>query len=382
MSEKNEEVKDIKRDRNKETMQEISDNTRAIEDLQYEYEEKLDEIKKLGYKESFINYDKKDGKEIPLKIVICKEKDIPVGSYTLDDGLELKDSRAMELLELANNWEKEKEEEQRQRQSNDSNKNNKDEKSEDEKKKPEEAKEEENKGELTKEEIQEQLGDKFVVAEIINDEEISKALIGSEGFTGNPMVAYNKEEKRFVIVGNRGGKIEQAKLPTMPASTGKVKRYNSDGSIINEEKGNVSNELLLINGGKDGIELGVSDYGEIILNKQLNVNDINQESIVSVPIDTNQKVPTTKEIQEMKVKSEKTDKVNQKLDDMEKEGIISKAKRQELEEKFASDGKSPEENMEELKNIEKQKQTENEKHPEAEEEYDDSWFIYGKPRSH
>ena len=380
MSEKDEEVISKNRNEAEETKAKISDNTRAIEDFENKYKEEINKIESLGYS-CKIESKLEDGKEVPFIILIYKEKDM-VASYTVENGhFEIYDQKLKNLFDLAKKMENEREE---QRQMKDHNSGEKAEKSEDSKK-GEEEKEEEKKGELTKEEIQEQLGDKYVVAEVINDEEVSRALIGTEGFTGNPMIAFNKEEKKFEIVGNKGGKLEKAKLPTMPATTGTVKRYNHDGSIINEEKGNVSSELLLINGGKDGIELGVSDYGEIILNKQLNVGDINQESRMSVPIDTTQKVPTTKEIQEMKKTSEKTDEVNKKLDEMEIDGIISKEQRIGFEKNFASNGRSSKEDLEELEKFKKAKlesKDQEEKEEEETEEYDDSWFIYGKPRSH
>ena len=370
MSERDENVEIIEKAENEESLQEISDNSRDIEELQYQYEEKLSMIKSLGYEESFIQYNENEGKMLPKVIVICKEKDMPVGTYTLDGGFEINDLSENKLPQLFADIEKQIREQEEASKENDEKvpeiEENEGKKQDTEKQEVKDEKQE-NEGELTKEEIQKQLGDKYVVAEVIVDEEISRALIGSEGFTGNPMIAFNKEEKKFEIVGNKGGKLEKAKLPTMPASTGKVKRYNHDGTIINEEKGNVSDELLLINGGKDGIELGVSDYGEIILNKQLNVNDINQESRVSVPIDTKQKVPTTKEIEEMKVQSNETNEVSKKLDEMERDKLISREERRTLEKKFATDGKTPEENLEDAKKIEQEKLKQEEKNKDEDE---------------
>lgn len=400
MAEKNENVEEKRRNENIESQANISDNNRAEinEELKQKFEEVEYNIGKIGYKcEVVLNND-----NMPETILVYGKKDNSIIATYSEKGFQALTPEGLEFQEEFHKLEKkiqnlkdkvktdkndknkkqgnreEEKEENKEEQKENEEEQQKDNNEEKDEKKDKNSKEVKKEGELTKEEIQKQLGDKYVVAEIIVDEEISRELIGTQGFVGNPMIAYNKEEKKFEIVGNKGGgKLEKAKLPSIPASSGKVKRYDHKGEMINEEKGNVSSELLLINGNKDGIELGVTDYGEIVLNKQLNVNDINQQSRVSVPIDTKQKVPTTKEIEEMKENSDKTSELNNKLDSMETDGKISKNQRKNLEKKFATDGKTVEENLEELKKIENEKEEKEmestQENEQKEQEEDEGW---------
>ena len=84
----------------KDEKEKISDYDRDIEELQYQYEEKLSMIKSLGYEESFIQYDENEDEMIPKVIVICKEKDMPVGTYTLEEGFKIRDASASKLPQL------------------------------------------------------------------------------------------------------------------------------------------------------------------------------------------------------------------------------------------------------------------------------------------
>ena len=67
---------------------------------------------------------------------------------------------------------------------------------------------------------------------------------------------------------------------------------------------------------------------------------------------------------------------------MEIDGIISKEQRIGFEKNFASNGRSSKEDLEELEKFKKAKLESKDQEEKEEEEYDDSWFIYGKPRSH
>ena len=317
MSEKNEEVKEIKRDGNKETMQEISDNTRAIEDLQYEYEEKLDEIKKLGYKESFINYDKKDGKEIPLKIVICKEKDIPVGSYTLDDGLELNDSRAMDLLELANNWEKEKEEEQRQRQSNDSNKNNKAEKGEDSEKGeenlPQTQKEEPNQ---IVEELKKSTGHEYEIIVKISESGQGNSFIlskirAAQNITGSVYKVLDKSTGEYTLAGKSGkdGNINVVDYKRSSMSLNTSSEHIVGGDSVTEKQQEHANDLMDIG---DGISLEITKHElNAVFKNQNGKND--SFKIETEPVSGKS---TTKEVEEVKLNHEKVAEVRNLIDQL------------------------------------------------------------------
>jgi len=246
-----------------------------------------------------------------------------------------------------------------------------------------------NKNATSKEEIKRELGDDYIVAAEINDEEISKKFNATEGFIGNPLIGYNKKTNEFVIIGNYGdGKLKEAELLTVSAQGfNNIDKYNYDGSEVEERGLTAKNIMLLPPENNDGIDLKLNEYGELEINKIVNLRGDNPQSF---PIDIKQRVPSSQEISDMKANGEKMEEITQIIDELEAKDIINKDEKNELMEKIATDGKSIDEDKQMLENLEKEKEKQETEIEEEEEnsigndkeELDESWFIYGMPRSH
>lgn len=241
-----------------------------------------------------------------------------------------------------------------------------------------------NKNAISKEEIKKELGDDYIVAAEINDEEISKKFSATEGFIGNPLMAYNKKTNKFVIIGNNGdGKLKEATLLTVSAQSSKnIDKYNYDGSIV-QEKGLVSKDIMLLPPeNNDGIDLRINEYGEMEINKIVNLRGDNPQSF---PIDTKQRIPSSSEISDMKANGEILEEITDIIDELEAKEIIDKDEKNELMEKIATNGMSMDEDKKMLEDLQENEkiaqETENEEEK-NEEEFDDSWFRYGGSRSH
>lgn len=268
---------------------------------------------------------------------------------------------------------------------------------EEEKEDNKDEKELKNKNATSKEDIKKELGDDYIVAAEINDEEISKKFNATEGFIGNPFIGYNKKTNQFVIIGNNGnGKLKEAKLLTVSAQGfNNVDKYNYDGSEVQERGLTAQNIMLLPPENNDGIDLRMNEYGQIEMNKIVNLRGDNPQSF---PIDTKQRVPSSQEISEMKANGEKMEEITKIIDELEAKDVIDKDEKNELMEKIATNGKSMEEDKKMLEDMEKDKEEHKEKEEKEiedeaeenaetakendEEELDESWFIYGMPRSH
>ena len=246
-----------------------------------------------------------------------------------------------------------------------------------------------NKNDVSKENIKKELGDDYVVSAEINDEEISKKFNATEGFIGNPLIAYNKKTNKFVIIGNDGtGKLKEATLLTVSAQSSKnVDKYNYDGSIV-QEKGLVAKDIMLLPPeNNDGIDLRINEYGEIEINKIVNLRGDNPQSF---PIDTKQRVPSSSEISDMKANGEKLEEITNIIDELEAKNVIDNDEKNKLMEELATNGMSIEEDKEILEDIKKEKEENiNQENAEEksinqkdEEEIDESWIMYGRPRSH
>lgn len=224
------------------------------------------------------------------------------------------------------------------------NKNEKDEKEEEPK---------EIEGEITKEKIENELGDEYVVAAEVNDEEISRKLISTEGFIGNPLIAFNKETKEFVLVGNQGnGKLAEAEL-LRTATVVNVNKYNYDGSIVEEKS--INGMIMLPPENNDGLDLRMNQYGEIEINKIVNARGDNPQMF---PVDTKQKTPSTQEIDEMKKDGSGMEELMEIIDDMKAENIITAEEETEILEDLSTDGKTLDEDKAKLKAIKEQKANE------------------------
>lgn len=223
--------------------------------------------------------------------------------------------------------------------------------------------------EVTKEAIEEEFGDKYVVAAKILDDELADKLIGTEGFIGYPLMAYDKETKEFVLIGTtQNGELKEADMHT--SSTLKnVNKYNHDGSIVKETT--IAGMAYLPPENKDAISMELNQYGEIEINKIVNARS---EHAQAIPIDTNQTMPTTNEIEEMKENSEGMEEIMQIIEEMKTENIIDDIEETEILEEISNNGKSIEEDKEYLENIAKQKEQEDNK--ETQEEIDEElWWV-------
>lgn len=270
---------------------------------------------------------------------------------------------------------------------------NENEENEEEKEDNTDEKELKNKNATSKEDIKKELGDDYIVAAEINDKEISDKFNATEGFIGNPLIGYNKKTNQFVIIGNNGnGKLKEAKLLTVSAQGfNNVDTYNYDGSEVQERGLTAQNIMLLPPENNDGIDLRMNEYGQIEMNKIVNLRGDNPQSF---PIDTKQRVPSSQEISDMKANGEKMDEITKIIDELIAKDVIDKDEKNELMEKIATNGKSMEEDKKMLEDMKKDKEEQEEKEEKEiedevetakendEEELDESWFIYGMPRSH
>lgn len=227
---------------------------------------------------------------------------------------------------------------------------------------------------VTKEEIEEEFGDKYVVAAKILDDELADKLIGTEGFIGYPLMAYDKETKEFVLIGTKqNGELKEAKLHTSSTLTN-VNKYNHDGSIVKETS--IAGMSYLPPENKDAISMELNQYGEIEINKIVNARS---EHAQAIPIDTNQTMPTTNEIEEMKENGECMEEIMQIIEEMKTENIIDDIEETEILEEISNNGKSVEEDKEYLEKIAKQKEQEENKEIQEEktqEEIDEElWWV-------
>lgn len=259
------------------------------------------------------------------------------------------------------------------------NEENKKVKNNDEKNKDKKEKEQYN--EITKESIEEEFGDQYIVSAEINDDEISRKIIGTEGFYGNPFVALNKETKEFVLLGSKGGgKLEEAKLHRT-STVVNVDKYNYDGSIVTQRS--INGMILLPPENKDGLDLRVNEYGEIEVNKIVNARGENPQMF---PVDTKQKVPSSQEISDMKKDGKGMEEINEILDEMQEKNIIEESERTEILEDLSTNGDSLEEDKEKLNKIINEKENKGEKKPESDtygdddDEYDPRDPRYNDPR--
>lgn len=256
--------------------------------------------------------------------------------------------------------------------------NNNEEKNKDKK---DNKKEKEQYNEITKESIEEEFGDQYIVSAEINDDEISRKIIGTEGFYGNPFVALNKETKEFVLLGSKGGgKLEEAKLHRT-STVVNVDKYNYDGSIVTQRS--INGMILLPPENKDGLDLRVNEYGEIEVNKIVNARGENPQMF---PVDTKQKVPSSQEISDMKKDGKGMEEINEILDEMQEKNIIEESERTEILEDLSTNGDSLEEDKEKLNKIINEKENKGEKKPESDtygdddDEYDPRDPRYNDPR--
>lgn len=216
--------------------------------------------------------------------------------------------------------------------------------------------------EVTKEAIEEKFGDKYVVAAKILDEEMADKLIGTEGFVGYPLMAFNKETKEFVVIGTmQNGELKEAEM-MRTKSILNVNKYNRDGSIVRETV--ITGFAYLPPENKDALSMELNEYGEIEINKIVDARGKNPQAM---PIDTNQTMPTTKEIEEMKENSEGMEEIMEIIEEMVDYNIIDSVEKTELLENISNDGKSVEENKEELENVIKKKEQKNQKNQENQE---------------
>lgn len=205
------------------------------------------------------------------------------------------------------------------------------------------------KKEKTKEEFQKELGEDYIVAAEINDEEISRKLITIGNFSGNPYMAYNKKTNEFTIVGNKGdGKLSEVKLLSIPAKC--ADEYSPKGDIIKKRQLAGKSSLLLPPDYVEGLNVGMSEYGEVKITK---LTDARDPSSPAIPVDTKQTYPTTQEISDMKKDGKGLKELYDIIDEMQAENIISgnEADRKKVE--MAHDNRSIDENIEDLKKIKK-----------------------------
>lgn len=375
------------KDRNKilEAKEAINDNNliQINEEGKYQYEKTLSELKNMGYINSELILDEKHN---PQTILIKNEKQELIAIYN-DEGIKALVPEGLALINQFN--EQQKEENVNENSLKNSKTNSSKEKlqlddennSKEEDEKEEDKKELKNKDAQTKEEFQEEVGDEYVVATEIVDEEISRKLISTEKFIGNPLIGFSKKTNNFVIIGNDGsGKLAEATLLTVPGVMGKtVDKYNYDGSTV-EERGIVGKEIMLLPPeNNDGLDLKLNEHGELEVNKIVNIRGDNPQSF---PVDTKQTRPTTQEISDMKANGEKMEEITKILDEMVTENKISNGEKKRLMEEISNNNNTLNEDKAKLENIQGEKEADMANKDNQEEEYDDSWVIYGKPRSH
>lgn len=207
----------------------------------------------------------------------------------------------------------------------------------------------------------------------ILDDEIADKLIGTEGFIGYPLMAYDKETKQFVLIGTtQNGELKEAQMHTSSTLTN-VNKYNYDGSIVKETT--IAGMSYLPPEGKDAISMELNQYGEIEINKIVNARS---EHAQAIPIDTNQTMPTTNEIEEMKENGEGMEEIMQIIEEMKIENIIDDIEETEILEKISNNGKSVEEDKEYLEKIKSKEQEESKETQEekTQEEIDEElWWV-------
>lgn len=248
--------------------------------------------------------------------------------------------------------EKKLQEEEQARNNEDHDKDDtKDKKKEDnskEKSKQEEPKVDE-KDKNNKEALKKALGDKYTYVSEINDKEVSEEFSRKEGIVGNPYMAYNSETKEFVVIGtNQNGKIIESNMLRTKSITN-VDKYDKQGNM----KETTINGLMFIRSqDKDAFSIEINNYGEMEINKVINARTDHPQVL---PVDTKQTVPTSKEIDEMKQKSNIMNDIEHKLESLEADGLLTHDEVTRYEEKMSKDMKDPEENLAELEAIENAK---------------------------
>lgn len=385
---------------NKENEQIIKQNRSVKEnENESEKEKELDKIK--GILEALktkldIDYKEEQGNNGTITLLVYKDNNL-IASFNAN-GQQFFDAKfqndfeevkrilnKVKVKDEKNSKEKEKitnlEEIENNNEENKKVKNN-DEKNKDKKdNKKDNKKEKEQYNEITKESIEEEFGDQYIVSAEINDDEISRKIIGTEGFYGNPFVALNKETKEFVLLGSKGGgKLEEAKLHRT-STVVNVDKYNYDGSIVTQRS--INGMILLPPENKDGLDLRVNEYGEIEVNKIVNARGENPQMF---PVDTKQKVPSSQEISDMKKDGKGMEEINEILDEMQEKNIIEESERTEILEDLSTNGDSLEEDKEKLNKIINEKENKGEKKPESDtygdddDEYDPRDPRYNDPR--
>lgn len=206
---------------------------------------------------------------------------------------------------------------------------------------------------VTKEQLQEVFGDKYVVAAEIDDKEISEKFSGIEGFIGNPLMAYNKETKQFVFIGNdQNGNIKESEL-IRTSSVVNVSKYNQNGTI--KEEVAITGMIFIPPQNEDALSIEMNEYGEVEINKVVNARSDNP---ILFPVDTKQTVPTTMEIENMKQNGEKMQELELIINEMYDENLIDSNEANNLKEEIATNGKTVEEDREMLNNLAEQKRRE------------------------
>lgn len=190
-------------------------------------------------------------------------------------------------------------------------------------------------------------------------------------------MAYDKETKEFVLIGTKqNGELKEAEFHTSSTLTN-VNKYNHDGSIVKETT--ITRMSYLPPEGKDAISMEINQYGEMEINKILNARTDHAQAI---HIDTNQTVPTTKEVEDMKENSESMEEIMQIIEEMKTENIIDDIEETEILEKISNNGKSLEEDKEYLEKIVKNKEQKENRETQEEktqEEIDEElWWVPNK----
>lgn len=381
---------------NKENEQIINQNRSVKEnENESEKEKELDKIK--GILEALktkldIDYKEEQGNDGTITLLVYKDNNL-IASFNANgqqffdarfqndfeeakrilDKVKVKDEKIDEEMEkIANLEEIENNNEENKKVQNNDEKN---------KDKKDNKKEKEQSNEITKESIEEEFGDQYIVSAEINDDEISRKIIETEGFCGNPFVTLNKETKEFVLLGSKGGgKLEEAKLHRT-STVVNVDKYNYDGSIVTQRS--INGMVLLPPENKDGLDLRVNEYGEIEVNKIVNARGENPQMF---PVDTKQKVPSSQEISDMKKDEKGMEEINEILDEMQEKDIIEESERTEILEDLSTNGDSLEEDKEKLNKIIDEKENKGEKKPESDtygdddDEYDPRDPRYNDPR--
>lgn len=369
MSEKYEDGQEIKRDGTAESLASINDKDRSVaeserlENLKSQYEEKLEMIKSLGYEKSVIQYDR----QVPIKIVIYKEENSPVGTYTLDYGFDINDLNENKLIQSFSQLEEQRKNEQRENEQRD--------------KKEEQNELKKGKEDTTKpaeEAVQEQLNPRYKVISVISysgNEAVVDKFHAIGGIIGR-IYKIRDEQTGEIYPGGIccDGSVKVIDDLPMTRVGMKINKLQDDGAIKQEA---FQEDLVFFP--------GESRDSAIVLKENVSykVIGLNGNNPIMIKMDEEplSGKRTTKEQDKIKDKPKDMEQITEILDRMIEKGYITEQKKLTIMEDVMNNGRDSDKDVEQLKRFEEEKDKEK-KEKDKEMEEDESWAVYGMPRSH